>query len=69
MRALARDLGAALGNAAYLGALRRTAAGSFPVADAVSMDTVRVGDRRGSEGLIPLLRPIDEGLERFPGSH
>ena len=41
VRALARDLGSTVGNAAYLGALRRTAAGSFSETDAVSVDTVR----------------------------
>ena len=66
VRALARDLGAALNNAAYLGALRRTAAGSFAESDAVSMDAVRAATADGSEGLTELLRPIDEGLERFP---
>ena len=66
VRALARDLGEAVGNAAYLGALRRTAAGSFGEADAISMDEVRAATADGPAGLSPLLRPIDEGLERFP---
>ena len=66
VRALARDLGEAVGNAAYLGALRRTAAGSFGEADAISMDEVRAATADGPAGLTPLLRPIDEGLERFP---
>jgi tRNA pseudouridine55 synthase len=66
IRALARDLGERVGNAAYLGALRRTAAGSFSESDAVSMDAVRAAAADGPDGLVPLLRPIDEGLERFP---
>lgn len=66
IRALARDLGERLGNAAYLGALRRTAAGSFREADALALDTVRAAAAEGPAGLVPLLRPIDEGLERFP---
>jgi tRNA pseudouridine55 synthase len=66
VRALARDLGTAVGNAAYLGALRRTAAGSFAEGDAVSMAAVRTATAGGPEGLAALLRPIDEGLERFP---
>jgi len=66
IRALARDLGARLGNGAYLGALRRTGAGTFSEADAVSMDAVRSAASGGSDGLVPLLRPIDVGLDRFP---
>lgn len=66
MRALARDLGERLGSAAYLGALRRTAAGPFREADAVSLEAVRAAATDGSAGLIPLLRPLDDGLDRFP---
>lgn len=66
IRALARDLGERLGNAAYLGALRRTATGSFGEADALALDTVRAAAAEGPAGLVPLLRPIDDGLERFP---
>jgi tRNA pseudouridine55 synthase len=66
IRSLARDLGASLGTAAYLGALRRTAAGPFVVAEALTLDTVRDAAAGGPEGIIPLLRPVDAGLERFP---
>lgn len=66
VRALARDLGVAVGNAAYLGALRRTAAGRFTEAEALSLDAVREAVADGPEGLVPLLRPIDDGLEHFP---
>lgn len=66
IRSLARDLGASLGSAAYLGALRRTAAGPFQAEDALSLDTVRDAAAAGPDGLIPLLRPVDAGLERFP---
>ncbi|MFL5684625.1 MAG: tRNA pseudouridine(55) synthase TruB [Chloroflexota bacterium] len=65
VRALARDLGTAVGSAAYLGALRRTAAGSFIDADAVSLDAVRAATSDGPQGLMPLLQPVDAGLERF----
>jgi tRNA pseudouridine55 synthase len=41
IRAIARDLGLALGSGAYLGALTRTASGPFRLADAVSVDAVR----------------------------
>jgi len=66
IRALARDLGERLGSAAYLGALRRTAAGSFDVAGALALDDVRAAAADGSDGLRILLRPVDDGLERFP---
>jgi tRNA pseudouridine55 synthase len=66
VRALARDLGERLGNAAYLGALRRTGAGTFGEADALSLDVVRAAAGRGSDDLAVLLRPVDFGLERFP---
>ncbi len=66
IRALARDLGEHAGNAAYLGALRRTAAGPFRAADAISLDAVRAAAADGPHGLTALLRPIDEGLDRFP---
>jgi tRNA pseudouridine55 synthase len=42
VRTLAADLGAALGGGAHLRALRRTASGSFTVADAVPLDVVGV---------------------------
>ena len=65
IRALARDLGTSVGSAAYLGALRRTAAGSFGEEGAVSLDAVRAATADGPEGLVPLLLPVDAGLERF----
>jgi tRNA pseudouridine55 synthase len=64
VRALARDLGAAVGNAAYLGALRRTAAGPFTLDDAVSLDVVR--DAAANGRFAALLRPVGTGLEDLP---
>jgi tRNA pseudouridine55 synthase len=66
VRALARDLGERLGSGAYLGALRRTGAGTFGEADALSLDAIRAAAGRGSDDLAALLRPMDFGLERFP---
>jgi tRNA pseudouridine55 synthase len=66
VRALARDVGARLGSAGYLGALRRTAAGTFTEHEAVGMDVIRAAASGGPEGLEPLLRPVDTGLDRFP---
>ena len=66
IRALARDLGETVGSGAYLGALRRTGAGSFRDTDAISLDAVRAAAAEGPAGLVPLLRPVDDGLDRFP---
>jgi tRNA pseudouridine55 synthase len=66
IRALARDLGETLGSAAYLGSLVRTASGPFQLEDAVALDAVRDAAAAGPEGLLPLLRPIDTGLDAFP---
>jgi tRNA pseudouridine55 synthase len=63
VRSLARDLGAAVGSAAYLGALTRTASGPFLVDDAVPLDAVRTATAEGPDRLATLLRPIDAGLE------
>jgi tRNA pseudouridine55 synthase len=66
VRALARDLGAALGNAAYLGALIRTASGPFTLDEATDLEVIRNAAADGPAGLAPFLRPIDAGLEGFP---
>jgi tRNA pseudouridine55 synthase len=66
VRALARDLGVAVANAAYLGALVRTASGPFGLEMAISLDEVRAASADGPAGLIPLLLPIDFGLDAFP---
>ncbi|HEY5488922.1 MAG TPA: tRNA pseudouridine(55) synthase TruB, partial [Candidatus Limnocylindrales bacterium] len=63
IRALARDLGDALGCGAYLGALTRTASGPFRLEQAHPLDAVRaaLSSGRASE----LLLPMDAGLD-FP---
>ena len=65
IRALARDLGTALGNAAYLGALRRTAAGPFTLSDAISLEAAREAAANGR--FADLLRPVGTGLDDLPG--
>ena len=67
VRALARDLGERVGNAAYLGALRRTAAGPFARDDAVSLDARprRGGRWSGGAGRRCCVRSMT-GLDRFP---
>jgi tRNA pseudouridine55 synthase len=66
IRALARDLGAALGTGAYLGALVRTASGPFTLASAIPLDAVRAAAADDGSGVRSLLLPIDAGLDRFP---
>ena len=66
VRALARDLGEALGSAAYLGALVRTSSGPFDLESAVPLDTIRTAAAESPAGLLPLLLPIDAGLEDVP---
>jgi tRNA pseudouridine55 synthase len=66
VRALARDLGAAVGNAAYLGALVRTASGPFEIDAATPLDDIRAAAAEGPGRLESLLRPIDAGLDALP---
>ncbi|MES2208838.1 MAG: tRNA pseudouridine(55) synthase TruB [Chloroflexota bacterium] len=66
VRALARDLGAAVGSAAYLGALIRTASGPFELGRAVTLEQLRAAAVDGPEGLAPLLLPSDAGLDSLP---
>jgi tRNA pseudouridine55 synthase len=63
VRSLARDLGEAVGSAAYLGALVRTASGPFTIEDAVALDDVRAAAAAGPDPLRALLLPVDAGLE------
>ena len=66
VRALARDLGAAVGGGAYLGALSRIASGPFRLEDAVPLEDVRAAAGQGGDRLASLLRPVDTGLEALP---
>lgn len=66
VRAIARDLGERLGSAAYLGALTRTSSGPFRIEDALSLDAIREAAATSPAGLLPLLLPIDAGLDALP---
>ncbi len=67
VRSLARDLGAAVGSGAYLGALTRLRSGGFSLAEAVPLETVRAAAADGSAATFAaLLRPLDEGLDDWP---
>jgi tRNA pseudouridine55 synthase len=63
VRSLARDLGEAVGSAAYLGALTRTASGPFTLDLAHDLDAIRAAAADGPSDLASLLLPIDAGLE------
>jgi tRNA pseudouridine55 synthase len=60
IRALARDLGTALGIGGHLTALRRTRVGPFDVADAVSLDTL------AEHGASLLASPAEVAARLFP---
>lgn len=66
VRSLARDVGMAVGSAAYLGALVRTGSGSFRIDRAHSLEAIRAAAESGPAGLVPLLLPLDTGLEALP---
>jgi tRNA pseudouridine55 synthase len=54
VRALARDLGAALGTGGHLTALRRTRVGRFDVAGASSLEALQAARDTGGVSLVPL---------------
>ena len=64
IRAIARDLGVALGCGAHLVALRRIGSGPFNVAQAHTMEAVAEAALSGS--LTHLLMPLDAGIEAIP---
>jgi len=64
IRAIARDLGAALGCGAHLVALRRIGSGPFTVAQAHTMEAIAEAALSGS--LTHLLLPLDAGIEVIP---
>jgi tRNA pseudouridine55 synthase len=64
IRALARDLGDALGCGAYLGALVRTASGPFRIDEAIPLDVLRAA--AAADEVATHLLPPDAGLEAFP---
>jgi tRNA pseudouridine55 synthase len=64
IRSLARDIGEVLGCGGHLTVLRRTRAGQFALADAVTLDALEVAARedRASE----LLLPMDKAVGAWP---
>lgn len=66
VRALARDLGRALGCLGHVSALRRTRVGAFGEADAVTLDAVERAAEEGPEAALALLQPVETALEGLP---
>ena len=64
VRAIARDLGVALGCLGHVAWLRRAWSGPFDAADGVSMDQIEALAR--TPGIDSLLRPLEEGLADLP---
>ena len=64
VRAIARDLGRALGCQAHVLVLRRLWSGAFDAADGVTMD--RVEELAHTDALESLLRPLEDGLSDLP---
>ena len=62
VRAIARDLGAALGVGGHLTALRRTAVGAFTLAESVTLDALT---DRVEAGGAPIALSLDEATARF----
>lgn len=60
VRALARDLGRALGTGAHLSALRRVASGRFTLADAVPLDEVLADPGAARRAVRPPGRAVEE---------
>jgi tRNA pseudouridine55 synthase len=68
VRALARDMGRALGCHGHVVALRRTSVGPFREEDAVSIDRLQAAapPDGSQDGLLPLLQPVASGLQGLP---
>jgi tRNA pseudouridine55 synthase len=64
IRALARDLAAALGTLGHVAALRRVAVGRFSEAQAISLDTL--SERRDGDNAWDHLLPIETALDDLP---
>ena len=63
VRVLAEDIGTAAGTCAHLAALRRTATGGFPLAEAVTLDAL---EAMSDDDRLALLRPVDVLVSGMP---
>jgi tRNA pseudouridine55 synthase len=66
VRTLAEDIGRELGCGAHLSALRRTGAGPFSVADAVTLAELEQLAEEGLQALDQTLLPLDAALANWP---
>ncbi len=67
VRAIARDLGRALGCFGHVTALRRIRVGPFNEENSVSLQSLAaLRDERGEDGLIGALLPVETGLAALP---
>ncbi|MBC7831638.1 MAG: tRNA pseudouridine(55) synthase TruB [Hyphomicrobium sp.] len=65
VRAIARDMGRALGSAAHVINLRRTRVGAFDEAVSVTLDALRTAAETGD--IATHLRPVEAALDDIPG--
>jgi len=67
VRALARDMGAALGCLGHLIALRRTRVAAFQEAQAVTLDALeKAAQGDGDDGVYRFLLPVEAALQELP---
>lgn len=66
VRALARDLGRALGCLGHVSALRRTRVGAFGEAEAVTLEEVEAAAGENREAALALLQPVETALQDLP---
>lgn len=66
IRSLARDIGEELGCGAHLSALRREAAGSFAITEAITLEALEQAAAAGE--LDQLIIPMDDGLVDLPAA-
>ncbi len=66
VRALARDLGRALGAHGHVAALRRTRVGAFGEDQAVTLEKLQDLSESGREALLEALLPVEAGLGDLP---
>jgi tRNA pseudouridine55 synthase len=65
VRALARDLGRALGCLGHVSALRRTRVGPFAEEDAVTVGDLEAVRDEAGDGLAPIVRPVESALSEL----
>jgi tRNA pseudouridine55 synthase len=65
VRALARDMGRALGCLGHLVALRRTHVAPFDIDQAVTLAALQEAVQRGAAALSPMLLPIEAALQQL----